>query len=115
MDIELFLKGVLKGAQATRCRHQHQAKAIQAAIHELRGKSTNPHDWQVSDLRWFLESYLADRSLHTRYWYWLTVRQIVRALGKMRNWLPLLKGPWRRPRELKPRSHFPPGWSARRP
>ena len=31
-DMELFLRGVLTGAHATRQRHLRQAKAIQAAI-----------------------------------------------------------------------------------
>ena len=52
MNMDIVLKGVLKGARKTQRRHRHQAAAIQAAIHEERGKSLNPHDWQMSDLRW---------------------------------------------------------------
>ena len=89
-----MLKGVLKGAKKTQRRHRHQAATIQAAIHKERGKLLNPHDWKMSDLRWVLEVFLASKATDTRYYYWLTIQLIVRALGKDKDWLPLLEGPW---------------------
>ncbi|MET1079639.1 MAG: hypothetical protein ABWY06_16635 [Pseudomonas sp.] len=80
-DMELFLAGVLTGSHATRQRHIHQAKAIQAAIAE-RWQLDNPRAWHRKHLNWFLVHHLSQRAESTRYYYLLTVQLIAKRLGK---------------------------------
>lgn len=80
-DMELFLAGILTGAHATRERHLHQAKAIQAAIAN-RWHRDNPWTWQRKHLDWFLNQHLIQRSDATRYYYLLTVYLLTLRLGK---------------------------------
>ncbi|WP_124413570.1 hypothetical protein [Pseudomonas sp. R4-35-07] len=80
-DMELFLAGILKGANATRKRHIQQAKTIQAAIHE-RWQLDNPWSWQRKHLVWFLDSHIQSRSGSTCYYYLLTIGLISSRLRK---------------------------------
>jgi hypothetical protein len=78
-DMEVFLSGVLTGANATRQRHLRQAKIIQAAIAE-RWQRETPWSWRRKHLDWFLKQRMAQRSQTTRYYYLLTLRLIARRL-----------------------------------
>lgn len=80
-DMELFLAAVLTGSHATRQRHIHQAKIIQAEVAE-RWQRETPWAWQKKHLVWFLEHHLSKRSKSTKYYYLLTLRVLVRRLGK---------------------------------
>ena len=84
-DMELFLTAVLKGAHATRRRHINQARLIQAAIQQ-QFQRDNPWRWQLKHLQWFMREHLAEHAPHSRYYYGLTVRLIVKRLGKERDW-----------------------------
>lgn len=79
-DMEVFLTGVLTGSHATRQRHLRQARFIQAAIAEHWQRQT-PWYWQRKHLEWFLKHRLGERTNDTRYYYFLTVKLIVRRLG----------------------------------
>lgn len=85
VDMDLFLTAVLKGAHATRQRHLNQARLIQVAIQQ-RWQLDNPWRWQLKHLQWFMREHLAEHSSHSRYYYGLTVRLIVKRLGKERDW-----------------------------
>jgi hypothetical protein len=80
-DMELFLAGVLTSSHATRQRHVRQAKIIHAEI-AGRWQREMPWAWQRKHLAWFLEHRLDRRSKMTRYYYFLTVRLLVRRLRK---------------------------------
>lgn len=80
-DMELFLAGVLTGSHATRQRHLRQARVIQTAIAE-RWRQETPWGWQQKHLAWFLNYRVVHSTKHTRYYYLLTARLIVRRLGK---------------------------------
>ena len=84
-DMELFLTAVLKGAHATRRRHINQARLIQATIQQ-QFQRDNPWRWQLKHLQWFMREHLAEHAPHSRYYYGLTVRLIVKRLGKERDW-----------------------------
>ena len=80
-DMELFLSGVLTGSHASRHRHIHQAKIIQAAIHG-RWRRDNPWRWQKKHLVWFFNQQLASNAEATRYYYRLTTQLIALRLKK---------------------------------
>lgn len=80
-DMELFLAGILTGANATRQRHIRQAKAIQAAI-STRWHRDNLWTWQRKHLDWFLRQQMNQRSESTRDYYLLTVNLLTLRLGK---------------------------------
>jgi len=80
-DMEFFLTGVLTGSQSTRQRHLRQATLIQAEIADLWQRET-PWAWQRKHLASFLEHRLDPHSRTTRYYYYLTVRLLVRRLQK---------------------------------
>lgn len=79
-DMEVFLGGVLTGSHVTRQRHLRQARVIQAAIDE-RWQRRTPWCWKRKHLEWFLKNCLNRRSINTQYYYFLTVKLIVRRLG----------------------------------
>lgn len=80
-DMELFLAAVLTGSHSTRQRHLRQAKTIQAEIAK-RWQRETPWAWQRKHVAWFLEHRISHCSQATRYYYLLTVRLLVRRLGK---------------------------------
>ena len=80
-DMELFLAAVLTGSFATRQRHLRQAKTIQAEIAE-RWQRETPWAWQRKHVSWFLGHRLDRHSRMTRYYYFLTVRLLVRRFQK---------------------------------
>ncbi|WP_431495678.1 hypothetical protein [Pseudomonas brassicacearum] len=79
-DMELFLAGVLTGSHATRERHLHQAKTIQAEISN-RWHKDNPWTWQRKHLAWFLNRHV-NHAESTRYYYLLTVHLLAQRLEK---------------------------------
>ena len=83
-DMELFLGAVLTGSYATRQRHLRQAKLIQMEIAE-RWQRKTPWAWQRKHVAWFLDHRLTRRSKATKYYYFLTVRLLVRRLE--RSWV----------------------------
>ncbi|MDD1963506.1 hypothetical protein D3C76_903280 [compost metagenome] len=83
-DMELFLAAVLKGSYATQQRHLRQAKLIQAEISH-RWQRETPWGWQKKHVTWFLLHRMSHRSEATRYYYMLTVRLVVRRIGK--SWI----------------------------
>ncbi|MGY2236407.1 hypothetical protein ACW9ID_15400 [Pseudomonas gingeri] len=80
-EMELFLAGVLTGSHATRQRHLHQARIIQAEI-AARWQRETPWNWQRKHVAWFLEHRIARLCEATRYYYLLTVRLLARRLSK---------------------------------
>ncbi|MFG0415029.1 hypothetical protein [Pseudomonas sp. zjy_8] len=80
-DMELFLAAVLTGSFATRQRHLRQAKTIHAEIAE-RWQRETPWAWQRKHVSWFQEHRLDRHSRMTRYYYFLTVRLLVRRFQK---------------------------------
>lgn len=82
-DMALFLSGVMTGSAATQHRHLRQALIMQTAIQQ-RWQCNNPWAWQRKHVRWFLAHHLQDRSVATRYYYYLTALLIIKRLGS--NW-----------------------------
>ncbi|MEA3411685.1 MAG: hypothetical protein U9R74_09110 [Pseudomonadota bacterium] len=80
--------------QATRA-HVERAGIVAEEI--WRRYRVDHADWQVKHLRWFLEHKTRALSPRTRYNYWLTIRITVAVLGRLDDWVPLLRGPWLRP------------------
>lgn len=81
VDMQVFLDGVLSGSHATRKRHLLQARVIQEAIAE-RWQRESPWRWKQKHLIWFIEHRMNNRSTSTKYYYLLTIRLLVRRLGK---------------------------------
>nr|WP_124368393.1 hypothetical protein [Pseudomonas sp. R1-43-08] len=80
-DMELFLVSVLTGSYSTRQRHICQAKTIQTAIAE-RWSRDNPWTWRRKHITWFLINKRNGRSEATWYYYKLTIKLIIKRLGK---------------------------------
>nr|WP_123394578.1 hypothetical protein [Pseudomonas protegens] len=84
-DMELFLRGVLTGSNATRQRHIRQAQTVQTSILR-RWQLDNPWRWQYKHITWFLDSHLKSRSPATRYYYILTILLISKRMRKDEFW-----------------------------
>jgi hypothetical protein len=78
-NMDAFLSGVPTGSHAIRERHLRQAMVTQAAI-AARCQKETPWGWQREHLDWFLKNKLKHRGKHTKYYYLLTIRLIVRRL-----------------------------------
>ena len=76
-------------------RHTRRADQIGAVI--WRRWQVIPAQWQVKHLRWYLSHETRDLAPASRYDHWRTVRALIAALGRLDDWLPLLRGPWLRP------------------
>jgi len=87
-DMELFLAGIMSGANATKKRHVHQAAIIQQEINK-HWKECNPWRWKKKHLTWFINEKLKNHSNYTRYHYGLTMKLIIKRLE--RNWRFKLK------------------------
>ncbi|QHF01199.1 hypothetical protein N015_01765 [Pseudomonas asturiensis] len=81
IDMELCLTAVLTGSHATRQRYLRQAKLIQMEIAE-RWQRKTPWAWQRKYVAWFLGHRLTRHSKATKYYYFLTVRLLVRRLER---------------------------------
>ena len=92
---EALLKRSLPGSRTTVQEHCQRARRIADDI--WRRWQVGPYSWQSKHLRWVLEVEYVDLAPSTRYKHWLTVRLLVSALNKLRDWEPLLQGPWLRP------------------
>jgi len=75
----------------------HRQRARQIAETLYRRWQVGPYQWQLKHLRWYLKVTTPPFRPGTRYRYWLTIRLLVLALGKEKDWLPRLSGPWQRP------------------
>lgn len=75
--------------------HLQRAERIAESI--WRRWQVGPHQWQVKHLRWYLSVPASPFTPSTRYRYWLTIRNLVHALGRGEHWLVQLQGPWIRP------------------
>ena len=58
--------------------------------------SVGVYRWKVKHVRWFLEHCVRENSPASRYQYWLSIRAMLKILGK-EHWLALLQGDWVRP------------------
>jgi len=86
----------LPGARGTSvAAHRQRARQIAGIVY--RRWQIGPYQWQLKHLHWFLEIETRQFLPSTRYRYWLTVRLLVLALGREKDWLPRLSGPWLRP------------------
>lgn len=52
--------------------------------------------WQLKHVRWVMIHGIEDYSRHTKYQYWLCLRDLL-AFLRQSNWLVALVGPWQRP------------------
>ena len=75
----------------------HLQRAEHIADATWRRWQAGPYQWQVKHLRWYLMEMTNLYTFGIRYRHWLTVRALVFALGKEKDWLPQLQGPWQRP------------------
>ena len=75
--------------------HLQRAERIAESI--WRRWQVGPYQWQVKHLRWYLSVPASPFTPGTRYRYWLTIRNLVHALGRSEHWLVQLQGPWIRP------------------
>lgn len=83
----------LKGNKPTKQRYIVKAEYIESEIFK-RFNVKNCYKWQVKHLRFVLENSITHLKPHTQYEYFLAIKAIVHEMGKSRNWLPLLRGPW---------------------
>jgi len=91
-----LLNRCLPGPRRTTVRaHVRRAEAIAKVIY--RRCLVGPYQWQVKHVRWYLEHGTNHFNPSTRYRHWLTVRLLTIALGKERDWIHHLNGPWQRP------------------
>lgn len=63
-----------------------------------------PKNWQAKHIRWFLQIYLKDRSVGTRYRYFRYLREILIAINKWDDFEPSLNGPWQFPNQPTPKN-----------
>ncbi len=53
---------------------------------------------KVKHCQWLMQHYLREHTPGTQYQYWLRVREILVVIDKIKDWEPLLRGPWRNPK-----------------
>jgi hypothetical protein len=94
--MEHLLNRKLKGNRGTRVKeHTHRAKKIAAVIWTR--FQVGPYQYQLKHLRWYLQVQTRHLKPSSRYRYWLTVKNILRALNKEAAWIHRLHGPWGSP------------------
>lgn len=91
--MEHLLTRKLTGKRSTRVK-EHLTRAKRIADVLYRQFQVGPYQYQLKHLRWYLEAHIQGIKSATRYRHWLTVRNIIVALGKEADWLPCLQGGW---------------------
>jgi hypothetical protein len=87
------LKPVLTGLGSV-AKREHDARAATIARAIFERWHVGPYGWKVKHLRWFLTYVGNVQSRSTRYRFWLTMRRLLVALGRERDWSAHLDGPW---------------------
>lgn len=92
-QMEYLLKRKIKGNQQKKVKeHTHRAKRIAAVIWAR--FQVGPYQYQLKHLQWYLSTQTQCLTTSTRYRHWLTIRNIIIALGKEDFWTIRLQGPW---------------------
>jgi hypothetical protein len=95
-QMEYLLKRKIKGNRRTKVKeHLKRGKRIAAAIW-TRFK-VGPYQYQLKHLQWYVSTQTLHFSSNTRYRHWLTIRNIIIALGKEDFWISRLQGSWINP------------------
>jgi hypothetical protein len=98
------------GPVATR---EHNARASTMACAIFERWHVGPYSWKAKHLRWFLTYVGGIQAPSTRYRFWLTVRRLLVALDRERDWAPHLRGSWAGLRALSLHFGIPPGQRSR--
>ena len=93
--MEHLLNRKLKGNRSTRVKeHTQRAKKIAASI--WKRFQVGPYQYQLKHLKWYLDTKIRHLKPDTQYRHWLTVKNIIVALGKESDWMHGLgKAGWR--------------------
>ena len=93
--MEHLLNRKLKGNRSTRVKeHTQRAKKIAAFI--WKRFQVGPYQYQLKHLKWYLDTQIRLFKAATQYRHWLTVKNIIIALGKESDWIGGLgKSGWR--------------------
>lgn len=98
--MEHLLNRKLEGNRGTRVKeHTQRAKKIAASI--WKRFQVGPYQYRLKHLRWYLQVQTRHLKPSTRYRYWLTIKNILRALNKEAAWIHRLHGPWGSPAMVK--------------
>lgn len=85
----------MSGPRKAKRTHKHRAEVIAGSI--FRRHEVCPHQWHEKHLIWYLNEAIKDLSNPRKYKHYLTIKKLVRALGKEGDWYRLSKGAWVRP------------------
>lgn len=95
-QMQKLLARKIPGRKATKVKeHLKRANTIADALY--RRFQVGPYQYQLKHIRWYLTTQAQHLKPGTRYRHWLTLRYIIGALGKERQWEPHLKGSWQQP------------------
>lgn len=84
--MEHLLNRKLKGNRGTRVKeHTHRAKKIATVIWTR--FHVGPYQYQLKHLKWYLNTQIRHLKAATQYRHWLTVKNIIFALGKENDWI----------------------------
>ena len=83
----------ITGRRGTRVK-EHTKRALTIADVLYRQFQVGPYQYRVHHLLWYLNTHIQSLKPSGQYRHWLTIRLIVKALGKGEQWLPLLSGSW---------------------
>ena len=88
--MEYLLKRKIKGNRHTLV-NEHLSRAKRIADVIWVRFQVGPYQYQLKHLRWYINVYYKDLAPNTRYRHWLTIRHIVRALNKSKEWSVLFE------------------------
>ena len=98
--MEHLLNRKLTGNRHTKVKeHTKRAKRIAAIIWTR--FQVGPYQYQLKHLRWYLQAQTKHLKPATRYRYWLTTKNILKALNKEVDWGTQLQGNWISPTSLQ--------------
>ena len=84
--MEHLMNRKLKGNRGTRVKeHTNRAKKIAAVV--LIRFQVGPYQYQLKHLKWYLDTQTRHLKAATQYRHWLTVKNVIIALGKESDWM----------------------------
>lgn len=85
LQMDCLMKRRINGSRAKVAEHRKRARQIAAILWAQ--YQVGPYQYQQKHIQWYLSCYLIAYSPATAYRHWLTIKQLITALGKETDWV----------------------------
>jgi len=92
-----LLESKVTGRRSTRVR-ERAIRASTIAESLYREFQVGPYQYRLHQVQWYLKNNTQALKSASQYRHWLTVREVLMALGRFDKWASQLEGAWQKPK-----------------